>query len=185
MSLANDARVNTIINRVKNLITKPEAEWDVIAGESATIQGLYKNYAMILAAIPAAVGFLVIVMRAPSAIGHALLTLIAGYILALLGIAVLAFIVDFLAPKFKGTSNQISAFKLAIYAATPAWAAGLFLIIPVIGAVLMLVGVVYSLYLFFLGVPKLMKCPKDQAVIFTVVALVVNVVVQVCLRALV
>ncbi len=185
MSLANDPRVSSITNRVKNLITKPEAEWDVIAGESATIQGLYKNYAMILAAIPAIVGFLAFEMAAPKAIGHALLALIAGYILALLGIAVLAFVVDFLAPKFKGTSNQINAFKLAIYSATPAWIAGLFLIIPIVGPVLALVGVVYSLYLFFLGVPKLMKCPKDQAVIFTIVALVVNVVVQVCLRALV
>ncbi len=184
MSLANDARVSSIINRVKNLITKPEAEWDVIAGESATIQGLYKSYAMILAAIPAVVGFLAIVLRAPSAIGHALLTLIGGYILALLGIAVLAFIVDFLAPKFKGTSNQISAFKLAVYSATPAWVSGLFLIVPIIGPILMLVGVVYSLYLFFLGVPKLMKCPKDQAVVFTVVAVIVNVVVQACLRVL-
>ncbi len=185
MSLANDPRVSSITNRVKNLITKPEAEWDVIAGESATIQGLYKNYAMILAAIPAVIGFLAIVVRVPSAAGHALLAMIAGYILALLGIAVLAFIVDFLAPKFKGTASQISAFKLAIYSATPAWVAGLFLIIPIVGGVLMLVGVVYSLYLFFLGVPKLMKCPKDQAVIFTIVALVVNVMVQACLHALV
>ncbi|MDF3022723.1 MAG: hypothetical protein K0R10_84 [Alphaproteobacteria bacterium] len=185
MSLANDARVNSIITRVKNLITKPEAEWDVIAGESATIQGLYKNYAMILAAIPAIVGFLAFVIMAPKAIGHALLAMIGSYILTLLGIAVLAFVVDFLAPKFKGTSNQINAFKLAIYSATPAWIAGLFLIIPVLGPILVLVGVVYSLYLFFLGVPKLMKCPKDQAVVFTIVALVVNVVVQICLRALV
>lgn len=184
MSLANDARVNSLITRVKNIITKPEAEWEVIAGESATIQGLYKNYAMILAAIPAIMGFLAIVLMAPKAIGHALLALIGGYILTLLGIAVLAFIIDFLAPKFKGTSNQINAFKLAIYSATPAWVASVFLIIPVLGPILVLVGVVYSLYLFFLGVPKLMKCPKDQAVIFTIVALVVNVVVQMCLRAL-
>ncbi|MCC7035753.1 MAG: YIP1 family protein, partial [Alphaproteobacteria bacterium] len=92
--------------------------------------------------------------------------------------------VDFLAPKFKGTSNQISAFQLAIYSATPAWVSGLFLIVPIIGPILMLVGVVYSLYLFFLGVPKLMKCPKDQAVVFTVVAVIVNVVVQACLRVL-
>lgn len=184
MSLANDARVNSLVTRVRNIITKPEAEWDVIAGESTTIPGLYKNYAMILAAIPAVIGFLAIVLRAPSAIGYALLTLIGGYILGLLGIAVLAFIVDFLAPKFQGISNQISAFKLAIYSATPAWVAGLFLIIPVIGPILMLVGVVYSLYLFFLGVPKMMKCPKSQAGVFTVVALVVNVVVQLCIRAL-
>ena len=180
MSFAKDA----LVNRVKNIITKPEAEWDVIAGESATIQGLYKNYAMILAAIPPIMAFLALVLMAPRAIGHALLALIAGYILALLGIAVLAFIVDFLAPKFKGTASQINAFKLTVYSATPAWIAGVFLIIPVLGPVLMLVGVVYSLYLFFLGVPKLMKCPKDQAVIFTVVAVVVNVVVQLCLRVL-
>lgn len=184
MPLANHARVNSIINRVRNLITKPDAEWNVIANESATIQGLYKNYAMILAAIPAVMGFLAVVMRAPSAIGSALLILIGGYILSLFGIAALAFVVDFLAPKFKGTSNQVNAFKLAIYSATTQWVAGIFLILGTLGSIFVLIGAIYSLYLFFLGVPKLMKCPKDQAGIFTVAALVVTFVVQFCIQKL-
>ncbi|HYD19499.1 MAG TPA: Yip1 family protein [Patescibacteria group bacterium] len=184
MSLTKDPRANVIVARVKNIITKPSAEWDVIAAEPATVKSLYTGYAMILAAIPCVAGFLGTVMIAPRAAGIALITAISSYILGLLGIAVMALVVDFLAPKFGGTSNQVNAFKLAIYSATPVWIAGVLLILPVLGGLAILIGVVYSLYLFYLGVPKLMKTPVSQAGIFTIVALVVNVLVQFCIRAL-
>jgi hypothetical protein len=44
----------------------------------------------------------------------------------------------------------------------PAWAAGVFQILPVLG-VLVLLGALCDLYLY-LGLPQLMKCPPDKAV---------------------
>ena len=41
-----------LIQRVKNILITPKTEWPVIDAEPATIGGIYKNYVMILAAIP-------------------------------------------------------------------------------------------------------------------------------------
>ncbi len=42
----------SIVQRAKNIIIKPADEWNVIAGEPATVGGLFTGYAMILAAFP-------------------------------------------------------------------------------------------------------------------------------------
>ena len=41
----------SLIERVKNILLKPNAEWDRIDGEPATVQGLFMGYALILAAV--------------------------------------------------------------------------------------------------------------------------------------
>jgi hypothetical protein len=55
------------------------------------------------------------------------------------------------------------------------WVAGVFYILPQISG-LAIVGV-YSGYLFYVGVPKLMKTPADKVVAYTAVSIVVVVVV--------
>ena len=42
-----------LVERAKNLILTPAAEWDKISSETHTVQGLYTGWIMILAAIPA------------------------------------------------------------------------------------------------------------------------------------
>ena len=42
-----------LIGRVKDILTKPAATWDVIDGERPSVGSLYTGYVMPLAAIPA------------------------------------------------------------------------------------------------------------------------------------
>ncbi|MGX1802249.1 Yip1 family protein, partial [Brevundimonas naejangsanensis] len=54
MTLENPPAVDpSLVSRVKFILTRPKFEWPVIDAESATIKGLFTNYAIILAAIPA------------------------------------------------------------------------------------------------------------------------------------
>jgi hypothetical protein len=103
---------------------------------------------------------------------------VVGYICALIGVAVVAFIIDALAPSFGATKNQIQAFKVAAYSFTPAWIGGILAIIPVIGWLGALVGGLYSLYVLYLGEPKLMRAPQEKAMGYVVVTIVVSIVVQ-------
>ena len=50
--------INKIIARVKAILMTPKTEWPVIAAEPATVPDLYKNYIVVLAAIPAVAGFI-------------------------------------------------------------------------------------------------------------------------------
>ena len=47
-----------IVSRVKAILMTPKTEWPIIAAETTTIADLYKNYVIILAAIPAVAGFI-------------------------------------------------------------------------------------------------------------------------------
>ncbi|MBS0488158.1 MAG: YIP1 family protein, partial [Proteobacteria bacterium] len=49
---------NKLIARAKNILLTPKTEWPVIAGETETVQSLYLNYILVLAAIPAVFGFI-------------------------------------------------------------------------------------------------------------------------------
>lgn len=174
-----------LVARVKNLLLQPSATWDDIDREPATVSGLMTGYVMILAAIPAICGTLGMVLfgvgafgfnyRPPLvwALGQGLLT----YALSLGMVFVMALIIDGLAPSFGGTKDRIQAFKLAAYAPTASWVAGVFGLLPAL-AVVALLGGLYSLFILFKGLPKLMKVPQERAGGYFAVVLVIAIVVS-------
>ena len=71
--------------------------------------------------------------------------------------------------------------KLAVYSMTPVWLAGVFSLIPglrMLGAL----GL-YGLYIFWLGVPELMKAPADKIVPYTAAAVVSGNVITLVIGA--
>lgn len=167
-----------LVDRAKAILLKPKEEWAVIDRESASIGGIFMGYAIILAAITpicqfiggqifgfGAFGF----SYRPSLMGS-LAAAVAQYVFSLIGLFALAFIINFLAPKFGGQPNKVKAFKVAAYAATAGWLSGVFALVPAL-SILGLVGL-YSLYLLYLGLPALMKAPQDKAMPYTVVTII-------------
>ena len=175
----------SLVERAKDILFKPRAEWERIDNEPATIAGIYTGYVMILAAIgPIAIlighqliGIPTFVGTFRPSIGYSVGTALLTYVMSLVSVYVMALIIDALAPSFGGTKDQLKAFKVAAYASTAAWLAGIFNIIPML-AILGLLGL-YSLYLFFLGLPRLMRVPQDKAVGYTVVVIVIYVVLYI------
>jgi hypothetical protein len=100
---------------------------------------------------------------------------IVNYALSLVGVYIIGLIIDALAPSFGGQKNQLQAMKVAVYSFTAAWLAGVFAIYPPL-AILGIVGL-YSFYLLYLGLPKLMKAPEDKAIGYTVVSIVLGILV--------
>jgi hypothetical protein len=96
------------------------------------------------------------------------------YLLTLVGTYILALIIDALAPTFSGRPNQLQALKVAAYSSTAAWVAGVFALIPGL-RVLTILGL-YSVYLLYLGLPKLMKTPRDRALLYTGVVIIAAIV---------
>jgi len=163
-----------IVERIKGILLKPKDEWQTISGETTPIPELYKSYIVILAAIgPVAsiIGMSIIGLSLPytGTFRIPITTMIASsvvhYVLTLVGVYVLALIIDALAPTFSGRKNINQAFKLAAYSYTPGWLAGIFALIPAL-AVLGILGL-YGLYLLFLGLPVLMKSPQEKSLGYT------------------
>jgi hypothetical protein len=170
----------SLVDRVKNILMQPKLEWPVIDAEPSSIADIYRNYVVILAAIPAictAIGLFLIGngffhFSASFILGQAIL----NYVLTLVGVYLFALILEVLAPSFGGTKDRVSAFKLAAYSWTAAWVASVVTIIPLLG-ILVLVAAIYGFYILYLGVPVLMKVPEDKAVVYTIAAVVAMIII--------
>jgi hypothetical protein len=164
--------MNTLVQRAINILKTPRTEWPVIAAEQATPKSIYIPYALALAAIgPLAFllgggGFL----RLSSA--FLLRTAIWQYVASLVGVALFAFVIDWLAPRFGATKNYVQALKTTVYAATAAWVAGIGALLGGLGTLLMLAGGIYSIYLVYTGLPHTMKAPAEKATAYTAVSII-------------
>lgn len=173
-----------LVDRVKRILLSPRTEWEVIDNEPTTPAQLFTGYAMPLAAIgPLAqmVGYSVFGIPVPFAgtyrvpIGSAITSALVTYVLILGGTYVLGLIIDALGPTFNGQRSQIQALKVAVYSSTASWVAGIFYLIP--GLRLLTILGLYSVYLLYLGLPMLMKSPRDKSVAYTAVVVIAAVVV--------
>ncbi|MBI5027217.1 MAG: YIP1 family protein [Nitrospirae bacterium] len=176
-----------IIERVKNILLNPKEEWPVIAGEQATVAGLYTGYAIPLAAIPVVssfIGMSFFGMTMPFgghlgvSFSYLILWGFLSYVSSLVGVYIIALIVNALAPAFSAEKNLIQALKLAVYSSTPAWIAGALHIVPMLG-ILAIIGSLYGIYLIYLGLPHLMKVPGEKAVGYTVAVVLAAIVTYV------
>jgi hypothetical protein len=174
-----------IVERVKKILVTPKTEWDVIAGETTPTPALMTGYVLPLAAVAAIASFIGHVFigtsmgflgtyRMPITWGIAML--VWNLVGAVIGVFVIAFAVDFLAPTFGGTKNFAQALKIAAYTYTPVWVAGIATIIPLLG-VIVLIGALYAIYLLYLGLPRLMKNPEDKSAGYTALTVVAAIVI--------
>jgi len=170
--------------RVKGILLKPKQEWQTISKETTAILELYKTYVVILAAIgPVAsiIGMSLVGISIPFvgsfrvSIFTSISSAIVHYILTLVGVYVLALIIDGLAPTFSGRKNLNQAFKVAAYSYTPGWVVGVVGIIPSLSP-LMILGL-YGLYLLYLGLPVLMESPKEKSLGYTIAVIIAAIVI--------
>ncbi len=174
-------QISNLIGRAKSILLTPRTEWPVIAAETDTIGGIYTGYIMILAAIPA-----VKLLLASRFLGVSILPIvITTYVLSLAGTFIVALIVDALAPTFGGQKDRVQALKVVAYAYTAAWVAAILGIVPGLGLLAALAGLIYGLYLLYLGLPFTMKCPPEKSLGYTVVTVIVAIVVSIVLGLIV
>jgi hypothetical protein len=178
--------INKIIGRAKSILLTPRTEWPVIAAEPETIGGLYTGYIIILAAIPAIIRFLSSTLigvsvpflgsfRVPITVG--LSSAVVSYLLSLVGIFIMALIVDALAPSFSAEKNRVQALKTVAYTYTASCVAAIIGIVPGLGLLAALAGLIYGIYLLNMGLPYTMKCPAEKSIGYTAVTIIVGIVV--------
>ncbi|MGD9899773.1 MAG: Yip1 family protein [Calditrichaceae bacterium] len=173
-----------IVERIKRILLTPAAEWEIIKTEQSSVSGLFTNYAIILAAIPAAAGFIGFTVFGISSgygsfkfsMGTAFTWAVVSYIMSLIGVFVVGYVIDFLAPNFGSTKDLVSSMKVAVYAYTAAWVGGIFNLIPSLGIVSALAGI-YSLVLLYKGLESIKMPQAGKLVNYFVVTLLIAIVI--------
>lgn len=168
-----------LISRVKGLIISPRKEWEVIETERTSVVDLYRRYIVVLAAIPPFASFFGAWLFGAHGLHP---TFTAGlfraavqYVLSLPALFIVAFVISMAAPHFDGRSDDRRALTLAAYSYTPAWLAAAFGLVP--GLRFLDVLGFYGIYVFSLGLTRMLRVPKDNLDIFTLVALILTVAV--------
>jgi hypothetical protein len=181
--------------RVKRILATPKTEWPIIANEPATMQQIFRDYAVPLAAIPAVAGFIggsvlgmsMMGMHYRVGIVPGIVTALVSFGLSLAGVYIIAMVVDALAPTFASRRSSVAATKIAAYSHTASWVAGIFLAIP--GLRFLSILGLYGFYLFYTGLGPVMGTPEDKRLPYTlavvVAALIVFFIVGTLVRALV
>jgi hypothetical protein len=168
-----------IVDRAKNILLQPQKEWDRIAGEPADVNQIYIGYVLPLAALSAICAFigmsLIGVMGFKVGLVPGLIGAVIQVVMALVGVFILAFVANMLAPTFGSQQDIGQAHKLAAYSSTAGFLAGVFTILPPL-AILGIVGL-YSFALLYIGLPRLMKTPEDKRIGYFVTIIVVCIVV--------
>jgi hypothetical protein len=169
--------MNDLISRVKGLILSPGTEWEEVERERTSILDLYRRYIVFLAAIPPFASFLGAWLfgahgQHPT-FAAGLFRAVVQYVLSLPALFMVAFIISMAAPHFDGRSDDRRALALAAYSYTPAWIASIFGLVP--GLRFLDVLGFYGIYVFSLGLTRLMRVPKENLDVFTLVTLIVTV----------
>lgn len=180
-----------IVERVKAITLSPATTWPLIEAEEHTPQSLFVPYMLILAAIPAVATFIGMSlvgvggfgfsMRMPIASGLAMM--VTSYVFSLAMAFGMGWLVSTLAPNFGGQSSFMQGLKLVVFGGTPMFLAGILSVMPALG-VLGLLAAIYSLYVMYLGLPVLMKNPKEKTIPYMIVLVVCGVIAGVVMAVL-
>lgn len=173
--MALDPNIRTepsLFARIKDILLEPKLEWPKIAAEPATIGSLYSSYIVPLAGFAVLCGFIrnllgmtVMGITYRPTYMESVTSAVWQIAVQLLGVFLVALIMEILASRFGGKKDRIGALKLAAYSATAAWLSNVFLLIPWLGF-LTILGL-YTLYLIRTGAPVLLKVPEERALGFT------------------
>ena len=160
------------------MMFQPSQEWIAIAGEFSTPGPIYTRFLLPMAAIgpiAATVGALLFdgergsVLTfgvVPVKLGAAVQAGVLEFVLNLVGVYALAVAIDVIGASVGGQRNRVQALKVAAYGSTPYWLASVFAVFPRIEPLGMLIGI-YSVRLFALGLPTVMKTPRDRTAAYT------------------
>lgn len=175
-----------LVQRVVNIITKPKQEWEVIANEQPDTMKLIGGYALILALIPALSAFIKYGIIGFSFMGYTSRSIASGIqtgliqlLSAVIGVYLLAWVIDLLAPSFDSQKNFGRSLQLAVYASTPQWVAGILLLLSTTMSMLIMLISLYAIYLLAVGMPVLKGTPKDKVVGYVALTIIAMIAIAV------
>lgn len=173
------------------LVKNPTTFMTARSEQDQPLKSLIINYVAVLAAVPfiaTLIGYSwyyrFFSIFGGGGIAYILGITILSYILDIIAVFVIGFIMWKLAPTFGTSTTQVRATRMAAYIFTPYFLISILNIVPFIGF-LTILGVLYGLYIMYLGLPIVMKTPKEKVLGYLIVTVVATIVVYAVIGAIV
>lgn len=177
--------------KLKKLLTQPQKTWHDIAQETNSVKQIFKEQLLYIALVPVLTSFVSDVIigvemfekthRKP--FYSSLVNSFLYYISILLLITILSIALKIIANLFDLKVNFEKAFKLVNYSFYPILLFSVISLIP--GSSFLIAGlIVYSLYVFYIGLPILIKNPEDKSIVFSTLMVGLLIVLTIILVVL-
>ena len=186
-----------ILNHLLGFYTHPKEEWQSVDREHQSY--FYAlSHIVVIALIPAVMAYFASAhLGWDIGAGHTAETIkltqqsamamsVAMYFGLILGVCALAYLIQELAHAFEVTPTYTQCLEIAAYTARPLFMTGLSAFYPELWFIMMvgLVGLSYSVYLLYSGVPIMLHIPEDKGFIFSSSVVTCGLVLLVILMAL-
>ncbi len=183
-----------ILNHIWGLYAHPKDEWQTIEKRHESL--MYSlMHILVVALIPAICGYYAaahigwtIGVGEPIKISpsSAQIMAISMYIALVLGVFLLAYLIQWMAKTFDSNPTFVQSLELAAYTATPMLMVGITTLFPVLWFVALagIAAVSYSVYLLYSGVPIMMNIPEDKGFIYSSSVVTCGLVLLVAIMAL-
>lgn len=165
-----------ILNHLMGLYTHPKEEWHTIEQNHEALKSSL-SHVLLVALIPVICTFI-----ASTEIGwnlgvgeplfltqeSAILMSVGMYFGLIAGVLALAYLSFWMAKTFDADPSFTQALELASYTSTPLFMVGLASFYPAVWFVMIvgLLGLTYSVYLLYTGVPIIMNIPEEKGFIY-------------------
>ena len=169
-----------LLSRIRGMLFTPTAEWGLIATEAKPTARLYTTFIAPLAMLDALVGFIHVTagsVHVPFSGG--VITALLVFCFGLLGIFLVAVIIDAVAPFFGAVRNRRLAAAIAAYASTPIWLATVFVSFPTVWVPLQVLAVGYHTWLLYLGLRLLMKAARDRVLGYAMTVVLCTILLEI------
>jgi FtsH-binding integral membrane protein len=158
-----------IWERIKLIITNPSSEWEKIAVEPNDQNEMLINYVLPIVGLGAITTFIGKASMSEYSVYQGFMLAITYFISMIAGIYISAVVISELEPGFNIEKDFGSTLKLIVYSATASLVAS---VIANLHPGLSFIGLfgLYSLYLFWTGLPKIKEVAEDKKVGFVLIA---------------
>jgi len=182
------------LKHVWGLFTDPKNEWEAIREQKYSIVQCYTRHTLILALVPVLSGFIgttqvgwqigagdAIKLTASSAFRISLLY----YLAMLVAVFTVGRVIQWMGKTYGANQPLSQCVVLASYTATPLFLIGIMELYPILwlNLVLGLPVLGYTVYIFYLGVPIMMKIPEERGFLFSSAVLAFGLVALVAMLA--
>lgn len=177
-----------ILDRVRLVLTHPATCWPTIAAESRGSKEIFLSIALPLLLLGTLCSYAGAQIFGP--IGPTLSSreiaqqTFISFVLSCASPYVAAFVLTKLAPFFQASTTFEKAFSWSAHSAIPALTAGVFSLLPLLGAIVYPFFAFLSLYTAYSGLPAMANVPQNQRVALFISFVVAMILIGLLMAAL-
>ena len=180
-----------ILNHLWGLYAHPKEEWHTIDNRHESLK-YSLTHILLVALIPSICAYFSAVNIGWSiGVGDpirltsesAAMLAVAMYVALIVGVFALAYLAHWMAHTFGAEPTYTQTLELAAYTSTPLFMVGFAGLYPELWVVMVigLIGLAYSVYLLYVGVPILMHIPEERGFIYASSVVTCGLVLLVCI----